>query len=309
MRAAAGLVEGGLPEAAEAVGAEVLDEDLEAGLRRLLEAAVGHEHVDERLDRWEGVDAGDEGVEEHGEGGRLAEAASDPQLIAGHAVDDLRHESEVVDQGVLSAAGRAAEGDVEPARELAVQLGRASHDGVGDQPGVGQAVEGLVEADAGVLGAHDVAERVPARRPGRQADAGEVGQQERDVSGLDPVELHVLAGGEVQPVGGVAGGEAAEAPELLGGGDAAGDAHPGHEHAVLELRADAVGLERVAVLGGEPPVALGGEALEVDAQAGALGGGDVGEGHARTVRTAWIGRVAPAFRSDQRPRTRPRPRL
>ena len=83
-------------------------------------------------------------------------------------------------------------------------------------PGVGQAVERLVEAEAGVLGAHHVAQRVAAGRSGGEAEPVEPGQHLGHVAVLDPVQLDVLPGGEVQPVGAVAAGQPGQAPRLVG---------------------------------------------------------------------------------------------
>ena len=157
---------------------------------------------------------GTNGCEQHGERRRLAQAAAGPQLVAGAPVDHHRDQPGVVEQGVVAAAGRAAEGHVEPGRQLHVQLGRAGDQGVGHQAGVGEAVEGLVEADAGVLGAHDVAHRVPAGRAGREPVAGQGVEHVRHLAVGHPVQLDVLAGGEVQPVLGVPGGHAGQAPGL-----------------------------------------------------------------------------------------------
>src|SRR5690606_16407287 len=136
------------------------------------------------------------------------------------------------------APGRAAEADVDAAGELAVELGRPGHHRVGDEAGVGQAVEGLVEPDAGVLGAHDVAKGVAAGGAGGETEALDLLQDVGYVAGVDPVELDALPGGEVRPVLCVPGRQAAQAAHLLAEDDAAGHAHPDHEDAVLELGAD-----------------------------------------------------------------------
>ena len=273
-------LEGLLPHGTEAVGPEVGHDELHPALGGLVEAAMGHEHVDQRLDGGEHLGAGDERREQHGQRRRLAEAAARPHLVARHADLDRRDQAHVVDEGVVAAAGRPAEGDVDPARQHHVELGRAGHERVRDQAGVGEAVERLVQPDAGVLGGHHVADRVPARRPGRQPVPAERLEHLGHFAVADPVQLDLLAGGEVHPVLGVAGRHPGEAPHLRGRGHAAGDADADHEHLVLQLGAHAVGLQGEAVLGGEPAVALGGQPGQVDGEAGALGRGDVRSCHA-----------------------------
>ena len=145
--------------------------------------------------------AGDEAGEQHGERRAPCRGCRRPRARSrGSPSTTTETKPGVVHQGVVAAAGRAAEGDVDPAGQRDVQLGRPGDDGVGDQPGVGQAVERLVEADAGVLGAHDVAQRVAARRAGGEAGPVDGGEHAGDPAVVHPVQLDVLAGGEVQPV-------------------------------------------------------------------------------------------------------------
>ena len=91
------------------------------------------------------------------------------------------------------------------------------------------------------------------------------------------VQLDLLAGREVDPSSGVLVCDPCEAAGHVGLEDAT-DADADHEHARLCLGTQAVHLEGVALLGGQPLVSLGRQAVEVDRKAGALGAGNVG-GH------------------------------
>ncbi len=242
---------------------------------------MGDEDVDKSFGGRQRVRPGDEIGELDGQLRRPAQAPTAPQLVAGPPVTDHGHEAAVVEQGVVAAARGAAEGEVDPAGQLAVEGGGASQDGIGDRSGVGQAVEGLVEADARLLRAHDVAHGVAARGAGGEAQTGQLLQHLGDLAVGHPVELDVLTGGQVQPVAAVRPSEASQAPGLLGGEHAARNPHPDHEHVILFLGAHPVRLEGVPVLGGQPGVPLRGEAVQVDDEAGPLGRGDVGGCHWR----------------------------
>ena len=192
-----------------------------------------------------------------------------------------RDEPGVVEQGVVAAARRAAQRHVQPGRQHHVQFGRPGDERVGHVPGVGEAVERLVQPDAGVLGAHHVADRVTARRPGRQPVAAERRRARRSTSRsrtqCSSTFWRVVTWSQSSPCRAATRARPRAWPV---GSDPTGDPDPDHEHVVLALRAHAVGLERVAVLGSQPVVALDGQAVEVDGQAGALGCGDVRSCHA-----------------------------
>ena len=91
------------------------------------------------------------------------------------------------------------------------------------------------------------------------------------------VQLDLLAGCQVDPSARVVVRDACQATGRVGLEDAP-DADADHEHARLCLGTQAVHLEGVALLGGQPLVSLGRQAVEVDRKAGALGAGNVG-GH------------------------------
>src|SRR5947209_16424133 len=119
----AGFGEGPFPRGPEAVRPQPLQGVLEPALGRVVDVAVGHEHVDQGLGRGHRVAAGQEVGQLDGQRGRSAEAAAAPQLVAGSAVDDGRNEAAVVEQGVVAAPGRATEGEVDLAWELEYEGG------------------------------------------------------------------------------------------------------------------------------------------------------------------------------------------
>ncbi len=259
-----GLGEGLLPGGAEAVVAELVHHVLEAALGRGVEVAVGHEHVDQGLGRGQGVGPGHEVGQLDGQVRCLAQAAATPQLVARLTVAHHGHEAAVVQEGVVAAARRAAEGEVDSTRQLAVERGRAGQDGVGDGPGVGQAVERLVEAGARLLRGHHVSHGVAACRAGAETQLGQLVQHLGHLAVLHPVQLHVLPGRQVQPVVAVGASQAGQSPCLVGGEHAARNADANHEHVVLLLSAHAVGLQGVALLRAQPGVTFCGQAGKID---------------------------------------------
>ena len=238
-----------------------------------------HVHVHERLARSQHVGAAHELGERYRQRRRLPEAPTTRHHVARLAVDHHRHEGDVVDEGVLDAAWRAAERHVDAAREDAVELGRAGEDGVARRPGVGEAVERFVERDPRVLRAHHVAQRVAARGAGGETDPFELREQIPHRSVTDPVQLQVLPGGEVQPILAVPVPESGHGPRLGSGQHPAGHPDAHHEAVILLLRADAPGLQRIAVVGGEPAVTIRGHPVEINGEPGSLRGSDVGCGH------------------------------
>ena len=122
-------------------------------------------------------------------------------------------------------------------------------------------VNELVGGNAGQRAAGDVADHVAAGALGREADGVERVDNFRQRLDGEPVELDVLADGDVGQVAGVFAREAADDAKLAGGNDAVGNADAHHE---------VLGGEALAALaaGGADAVALGIDAppLEVDAR-------------------------------------------
>ena len=141
----------------------------------------------------------------------------------------------------LELAGQVGEFRVQ-GRPLAQQL--AVRAGVGD----------LVLRHAGQMVAGDVANAVSAGLDGVHVHRGEVGENVRYSFQGGPVELDVLAGGEVAVPAVVAGGDGGEHPELPRGQDPVGDRDPQHGCMALDVEPvhETKGLERFLVeLSGE----------------------------------------------------------
>ncbi len=88
-----------------------------------------------------------------------------------------------------------------------------------------------------MVGGH-IADAVARRLDGVHLDRGEVGEDSRDVRQRRPVELDVLARGEVAVALVVFAGDVAEHPELLRVQRAVG--HGDAQHVGVELQVDAV---------------------------------------------------------------------
>ncbi len=125
-------------------------------------------------------------------------------------------------------------------------------------------VDELVAVEAGERAAGDVAHDVAAGALGGEADLGErVDDFDEAVDG-EPVELDVLAGGDVGEVAGVLLGELADDAELVRGEQAVGQADAHHE--VLG------GLALAALAAGDADaVALGVDAPPLEVEPGPLG--------------------------------------
>ena len=120
----------------------------------------------------------------------------------------------------------------------------------------------MVEAGEGAAG--DVADDVSAGALGAEADGGE--GVDDFWQGLDgePVELDVLAGGDVGEVAGVALAKVRDDAELMAGEEAVGEGDAHHE----ELRGFAFAADAAS---GSDSVALGVDAPPLEVEAGPLG--------------------------------------
>ncbi len=122
----------------------------------------------------------------------------------------------------------------------------------------------FIGGDSGERAAGDVADDVAAGAFGREADGIERVDHFRERLDGEPVELDVLADGDVGEVAGVLARDAADDAELMCGEDAVGDADAHHE---------VVGGEAFAALaaGGADAVALGVDAPPFEVERGPLG--------------------------------------
>ena len=165
--------------------------------------------------------------------GRRAQPATDPHVVADHAVLVDRHQPDVVDL-VLRAvmhAGRYRHLELAgQVRELAVTDERPLQ--VGHQR---SRVDQLVAVDSGQRATHDVAPYVAAGLREGQADRVQLVQHDRHVLDREVVQLDVLASGDVAHAAAVALGQRPHRPQLLRADDAARELDAEHEQAVRLL--------------------------------------------------------------------------
>ena len=165
---------------------------------------------------------------------------------------------------------------------------------------VGGDVERLGRADAGVGGRADVAHDVAARLLAGHLGAVEGAHHLGAVGQLHPVDLDVLAGGEVGDAVPVDLGDVREGAQLLGRHQAQGELAAHHVHAVLALPVDphAEALLQEHVLGHRAVAEAtdgGGESFDLggDQVTGTGDGAAGGEGDQRhrgiSVLASWIG--------------------
>ncbi len=208
----------------------------------------------------------DEGRDADGDVGLGGEAAADAQGVADlfHAVDGALDGGEgyVVDLGVGAPEGAAGDGDLELAREV-VELG-VGGELVGDLDGEGTGVDKLVAVEAGDRAAGDVADDVAAGSLGAEADGGEGVDDFDEAAEGEPVELDVLAGGDVGEVAGVLFGDLTDDAGLGAGEDTVGEGDAHHE----ELRGFTFS---VGSSGDAEAVALGIDAPPLEVETGPLG--------------------------------------
>ena len=165
---------------------------------------------------------------------RASQPAADQHLEAdlpGVVPDEPQ--ADVVRLGDGAVAQRPGHRDLELARqvgELRVQ-GRP----LAQQLAVGAGIGDLVGSDAGQVVAGDVAYAVAAGLDGVHVHRGEVGEDVRHPFQGGPVELDVLAGGEVAVAAVVARGDRGEHPQLRRRQDAVGDRDPEHGSEPLDV--------------------------------------------------------------------------
>jgi len=136
-------------------------------------------------------------------------------------------EGDVVDFGIGAPVGAGGDGDFEFAREI-VEIGIAGElliDGESDGRDVGD----FACVETGERAASDVAGDIAAGAGGAEADAVQVVEEVGEGFDADPVELDVLADGDVGNAIAVAIGEIGDGVELTAGEEAVGDADAHHE--------------------------------------------------------------------------------
>src|SRR5208283_823334 len=136
-------------------------------------------------------------------------------------------EGDVVDFGIGAPVGAGGDGDFEFAREI-VEIGIAGElliDGESDGRDVGD----FACVETGERAASDVAGDIAAGAGGAEADAVQLVEEVGEGFDADPVELDVLADGDVGNAIAVAIGEIGDGVELTAGEEAVGDAYAHHE--------------------------------------------------------------------------------
>jgi len=221
----------------ESLDAELVDQDLDARLVDIVappELIVGAQHC---FDIAQHVALGQERLDRLGEEWRAAEPAADHDLEAKlPALVAVHPQRQIVDTQRRAIVNRRTDRDLELARherEFGVQ-----RDVLADDLGPHPWIFDLVGRDAGPLIGGDVADHIAAGLHAVHADAGQVGHGVRQFGELDPVELDVLARGEVTIAAVVAPSDMREPAQLfrrqraVGNGDA--------QHVGVKLQIDAV---------------------------------------------------------------------
>src|SRR5271157_6329688 len=170
-------------------------------------------------------------------------------------------EGDVVDFGIGAPVGAGGDGDFEFAREI-VEIGIA-----GQFPVDGESDGGDVGDCAGIetheSAASDVAGDIAAGAGGAEAHGVKLVEEVREGFDADPVELDVLADGDVCDAVAVAIGEIGNGVELTAGEETVGDANAYHEErngAAFTARA-ANNAEAVTLCVDAPGAEIGGEPL------------------------------------------------
>ncbi len=147
-----------------------------------------------------------------------------------------------------AVVGRAGDGDLELAWQEA-ELGMERRPLANDLAPDARVLD-LVDRGAGEMIGRHVADDVAAGLHGMHVDFGERGQGVGGVLELDPVELQVLARGEMPVAAVVLAGDVGELAQLAGRQRAIGNGDP--QHVGVELQVEPVGQpQRLELLLGE----------------------------------------------------------
>ena len=223
-----------LEDLAEPLRPPLGHEELQPGLVAQATVAVVAEDADDAVPDVEGVLRRDEGPQPLAQTWGGGQGAGHPQVVAGTELGVVdAHEGDVVDLVEDVEAGGAGDGRL----ELAGQIGQLRVAQVGVLDGAGQRgrIDGLVLGDAGNGGDQEASGRVPAALDRGQPHRLQVPPELWDIVDLDPVELDVLAVGDVGGAAGEVVGDRAQYPQLLAAQAATIQAHPLQEVAVGEL--------------------------------------------------------------------------
>ena len=223
--------------AREGLGADLVHQDLDARLVLVVAPAVQIVDAQDGLQVAQQVGLGQVVADQLGDDGRAALAAADIDGKAEAAVGEaLQLQADVVhlDGGAVVLGGR--HGDLELARQEA-ELG-VQRRPLADDLRVGARIGDLVGGGAGEVVGGDVADAVAGGLDGVHLDLGQLVQDVGDVGELRPVELQVLARGEVAGAAVVGARDVGELAHLARGQRAVGDGDA--QHVGVQLQIDAV---------------------------------------------------------------------
>ena len=259
---------------AQGLGADAVDEELQAGLAARLPVVLGvAEDAGHRGDDLGGLLGREEDVHPAREARLGGEAAADAQVEAARAVlGDHAGQRDVVDQAAGAVLGAARDGDLVLARQVRVEL--VVEEVVVDGLGGGVAVDDLVVGEAGQRAADDVAGDVTAGAARGHPDALEAVEDLDDVLEPDPVDLEALARRAVDDAAAELLRDAGHRLHLGQGQLPLDDLDAHHEMPVAGVvRVQPVPLEQSDVIGtqGLPPLARGAEQFGKDVQAVGFG--------------------------------------
>jgi hypothetical protein len=222
---------------AELVLAHLVDQNLDPRLVFVVAPAVEVVDAQDRLAIGEQFGFRQKFAQARGQARRAAHAAARVDREA-HPAARVAHgvQADVVEPHRRAIPGRAGHGDLEFAgqkREFGMQRRPLAQDF-----GVGPRIDGLVGGGAREMVGGDVADAIARGLDRVHLDFGEFRQKIGHARELDPVELQILAGGEMPETAVVDPRDAGEPTHLAGGQHAVGNGDA--QHIGMELEIDAV---------------------------------------------------------------------
>ncbi len=217
--------------------AELVDEDLDAGLVDIVAPAVLVVGAHDRLDVAEQITLGQEGFDGLAEEGGAPEPPAHHHLEAGLANSVAVHvQADVVNLHRGAIMRRRSERNLELSRQE--REFRVQRQMLAQQLRPYARILDLVRRNPRPLIGRDVAHAIAAGLHPMQSGAREIGHRVGQLLELDPVELDVLARGEMAVIAVVAPRHVRERAHLVGGERAVGDGDP--QHIGVQLQIDAV---------------------------------------------------------------------
>ena len=220
--------------ATELLRAELMDENLDAGLVDIVAPAVLIVGAQDRFDIAEKIALRQERLDGLGDERRSAEPAADHDLEAGLAGAIAMHpQPDIVHLHRRAVVRRCRERDLELARQEGEF--RVQRQMLAQQFRPDARILDLVGRDAGPLIGGDVTHAIAAGLHPVQSGARQIGHGVGQFIELDPVELDVLPRGEMAVVAVVAARNMRQHAQLVGGERAVGDSDPQHIGVQLQI--------------------------------------------------------------------------